>query len=102
MRDYSMEAARRFADESLDFVYIDANHDYRHVREDITEWSKKVRKGGIISGHDYLNSLDGVDYGVKKAVDKWVKVNKIRYLFILNKQDKNIKVISPSWMFVKK
>lgn len=54
IRKTSMEAIEDFADESLDFVYIDANHLLRYVTEDICEWSKKVRNGGIISGHDYF------------------------------------------------
>ena len=43
-----------FSDESLDFVYIDANHKYEAVVEDIKNWFPKVRKGGVVSGHDYL------------------------------------------------
>ena len=49
-----MEAINDFKDGSLDFVYIDANHLLRYVIEDICEWSKKVRRGGIVSGHDYF------------------------------------------------
>ena len=50
----SMEAVKDFDDNSLDFVYIDANHELPYVTEDIFYWSKKVRPGGIVSGHDYL------------------------------------------------
>ena len=41
--------------EELDFVYIDANHAYEWVKEDFTLWYPKVRKGGIIGGHDFHN-----------------------------------------------
>lgn len=54
IRKTSMEALSEFEDESLDFVYIDANHLLRYIIEDLSEWSKKVRKGGIISGHDFI------------------------------------------------
>ena len=54
IRKFSMDAVKDFEDESLDFVYIDGNHDFEHVTEDIAAWSKKVRKGGIVSGHDYV------------------------------------------------
>lgn len=54
IRKTSMEALNDFDDESLDFVYIDGNHLLKYVIEDITEWSKKVRNNGIISGHDYF------------------------------------------------
>ena len=49
----SMEAVEDFAPNSLDFVYIDANHDFDHVTEDLREWAKIVRTDGIVSGHDY-------------------------------------------------
>lgn len=54
IRKTSMEAAKDIPDESLDFVYIDGNHEFRYVAEDIAEWSKKVRSGGVIAGHDYI------------------------------------------------
>jgi hypothetical protein len=54
LRSSSKNASELFNDESLDFVYIDANHKYDYVKEDIELWYPKVRKGGILSGHDYL------------------------------------------------
>lgn len=53
IRKKSMDALADFEDESLDFVYIDGNHQFTSEANDIHEWSKKVRKGGIIAGHDY-------------------------------------------------
>lgn len=101
VRDYSMNAVKMFADESLDFVFIDANHDYKHALEDIRKWSKKVRKGGIVSGHDYITAeRKDISYGVKKAVDKYVSEQKIPYLFTLVKNTQDIN--SPSWMYIKK
>ena len=70
----SMEAVREFDDESLDFVYIDANHRYNSVKNDITEWTKKVRKGGIVAGDDYFY-LPNSKYGVVEAVDDYVKLH---------------------------
>ncbi len=49
-----MDALEDFEDNSLDFVYIDGDHNFKHISEDIYEWTKKVRSGGIVSGHDYL------------------------------------------------
>ena len=49
----SAEVAVNFANESLDFVYIDGNHQCQFVLEDITLYYPKVKKGGLISGHDY-------------------------------------------------
>jgi SAM-dependent methyltransferase len=53
LRKTSMEALKDFPDYSLDFVYIDGHHGFKYAAEDIYEWSKKVRKGGILCGHDY-------------------------------------------------
>ena len=99
VNEWSMDAVKRFEDESLDFVYIDCNHAYEYAKEDIREWSKKVRKGGIVSGHDYINGHAGIAFGVIQAVNEWVEENNIPYLFILNK-DANINQM-PSWMYVK-
>lgn len=101
IKDFSLEAAKRFADESLDFVYIDAAHEYESVKEDIEAWAPKVRKDGLVMGHDYFNGthtgLYGTQsaYGVKRAVQEWITKNKIRNLFLFAKDS------FPSWMYVK-
>ncbi len=64
----SMEALNDFEDASVDFVYIDAIHTYEGVCADIIGWSKKVKPGGILSGHDY----DGGWPGVMKAVQELI------------------------------
>lgn len=98
---FSMDAVRKFPNESLDFVYIDANHRYEYSMEDIREWSKKVKKGGLVAGRSYYNGLSvdfgGVltNYGVKRAVDEWVKKNNIKPLFVLTGDT------MPSWFYVK-
>ena len=48
-----MEASKKFSDGSLDFVYIDARHEYDSVKEDIVSWLPKIKKGSFIGGHDY-------------------------------------------------
>jgi predicted O-methyltransferase YrrM len=70
----SLDVAKNIEDNSLDFVYIDADHHFEPVFNDVTEWSKKVKPGGIISGHDYFN---GGNCGVKDAIDKYVEINNI-------------------------
>jgi len=61
LRCFSEDAIEFFDDESLDFVYIDANHRYDFVKRDLEMWFPKVRKGGIFAGHDYfrMNWYDG-------------------------------------------
>jgi len=65
----SVEAAEQFEDESLDFVFLDADHNYSGVKADIEAWMPKVKPGGILSGHDY-NHPEFPEWGVKRAVDE--------------------------------
>ena len=101
VKDFSVKAARRFADGSLDFVFIDAAHEYESASEDIEAWAPKVRRGGIVSGHDYMDGehQDQIGirtpYGVKQAVNEWIETNNISPLFLLSK-DK-----CPTWFYVK-
>lgn len=53
IRKTSIEAAQDFEDNSIDFVYIDGHHGFKYVAEDLWEWTKKVRPGGMIAGHDF-------------------------------------------------
>ena len=96
IRKFSMDAVRDFEDCSLDFVYIDANHSYKSVMEDIIEWSKKVKPGGIVAGHDYVDHWSrGETYRVKPAVDDYAKKQGIE-LTIYGADE------FPSWMFIKR
>ncbi len=67
----SEEAVDFFQDEFFDFCYLDALHDYDHVKQDITLWLPKVKRGGVIGGHDY-NSRDfpGLIQAVKEIFGK--------------------------------
>lgn len=68
----SLEAAPRIPRHSLDFVYIDARHDYAAVMEDLNVWFDKVRPGGIVAGHDYIDgTFPAGEFGVKSAVDEF-------------------------------
>jgi hypothetical protein len=49
----SLNAARLFSDASLDWVHLDARHDYASVKADIEAWLPKVKAGGWLSGDDY-------------------------------------------------
>lgn len=91
IKKLSHEAVKDFEDGMLDFVYIDADHNYEQVIRDVTEWSKKVRVGGVVSGHDYYNGCRGVI----KAVDKYRKAHKIKTLYITAKDKRR------SWFWVK-
>jgi predicted O-methyltransferase YrrM len=89
IKKYSLDGAKDFEDKSLDFVYIDANHDVRHVIEDIDTWMPKVRPGGMISGHDWSESNRMWRYlQVLPAVHAYVWSWKIKPYFILGRDDR--------------
>lgn len=79
----SLTATKRFSNNSLDIVFIDASHDYKNTCNDIRAWLPKVRKGGILCGHDFnlrhfsvvraVGDLIGYDnIMVKKHVSTWL------------------------------
>ena len=73
-RTTSSEASKTVENGSLDFVFIDADHQYKYVKEDIDLWLPKIRKGGIILGHDYyLKKADifGVQLAVKEKFETY-------------------------------
>jgi hypothetical protein len=53
IRKDSAAAAADYADHSLDFVFIDADHSYEGVKKDILAWLPKMKPDGILAGHDY-------------------------------------------------
>jgi predicted O-methyltransferase YrrM len=96
MIDKSMDVVRKFEDNSIDFVYIDGDHSFKGVTEDLTEWTKKVKPGGIVSGHDYL-TLKHNETGqeVKRAIDLYIAEHNIKMLFRVHRNYQS------SWFFVK-
>ncbi len=74
LREGSPQAANRFSNGSLDFVFIDGNHLYEAVCADLFVWWSKIRNGGLLTGHDYGTGRDaeGV-WGVRRAVDEFAE-----------------------------
>lgn len=68
IRMTSLEAATLYKDGSLDFVFIDASHDYENVKADILAWRPKVKPGGFLGGHDYNELFPGVAKAVHELV----------------------------------
>jgi len=104
IKKLSMEAVNSFEDNFFDFVYIDADHRYEEVYKDICEWSKKVKSGGIVSGHDFISRKGDSTHNVKEAVFTYVKDFKIDPWFVLgskNKAPDEFRDDSRSWMWVK-
>ncbi|HEY7328110.1 MAG TPA: class I SAM-dependent methyltransferase [Gemmataceae bacterium] len=64
----SEQAASLFEDGTLDFVFLDADHSYEAVRRDLEAWFPKVKRRGVLGGHDYLHP----DFpGVRRAADEF-------------------------------
>lgn len=104
----SMDAVKDFQDSSLDFVYIDANHQEPFITQDITEWYKKIKLGGILAGHDYSKPKSQDDmsphHDVKRAVQIYSTNNGIRPWFVLGSWTFKRGMIRDnprSWMWVK-
>lgn len=67
IRKDSIEACNQFEDNSCDVVFIDMEHTYEAVKRDIAAWKTKVKKGGILSGHDYTSNWPGVVKAVNES-----------------------------------
>jgi len=83
VKKISMEAVKDFLPNSVDFVYIDANHRYNRVIEDIFEWTKIVRVGGIVCGHDFARWQSHPEIEVKRAVTDYAREHDIWPWFVL-------------------
>jgi hypothetical protein len=107
IRKTSMEAVADFANESLDFVYIDANHQLKYIIEDLVEWSKKVRPGGIVSGHDYIYTNPRTPAGichVIPAINAYTQAYNIKNWYLLGRKNPlpgERRDSWRSWMFMK-
>jgi hypothetical protein len=69
----SWEAARHYADETFDCVFVDANHSKRCVLDDIAAWRRKVKRGGWLAGHDHApyDNLGGVIEAVAESFHRY-------------------------------
>ena len=79
LRMTSDEALDFIPDSMLDFCYIDGNHHNPQFEKDLTQWYKKVKKGGVLGGHDYYD-LNTPEYkcDVKSTVDKYAIQRKLK------------------------
>jgi hypothetical protein len=89
-RMLSTEAAKNIADNSLDWIYIDGDHSYKGVMDDLEHYYPKMKKGGYIIGDDY-DQVNWYGDDVIKAVADFVKkyiVEEVQYKkiqFVLKK-----------------
>jgi hypothetical protein len=92
VRKTSVEASKEVPDESLDFVYIDARHEFDFVMMDLFHWVPKVRSGGIVSGHDFHYVYYN---GLVLAVETYIRAHRIDPWYVLHRDN------LPSWLWVK-
>lgn len=95
MRMTSMAAFMQIQDESLDFVYIDAVHEFDHCMMDIIMWSRKVRPGGIVSGHDYYVFYQS---GVIAAANAYTSAHGITQWYITKEKEPSFFWVRPKQM----
>lgn len=84
IRKTSMEAVKDIPDGSLDYIFIDGLHDFDSAMLDLIHWSKKVRPGGIVSGHDYMKMF-GCE--VPAVVNAYVVGHGIRDWYVTRERD---------------
>lgn len=79
LRGPSMRMAGMIQNESLDLIHIDGDHSFEGVRADLHAYFPKMKRGGVISGHDYKAR----QYGVKRAVDEFAAFHNVR-VFVMD------------------
>lgn len=96
-RGPSVRMSHSVKDDSLDFVYLDADHKYKAIKADLAAWYPKVRAGGVISGHDFMDSPNccGSEFGVASAVQEFCREIGVTELFVCTDE------CFPNWHFIK-
>jgi len=84
LRGDSMDMVWQVPEQSLDFVYIDGNHEFDYVMSDIIWWARRVRYGGIIAGHDFYRFRGG---GVVPAVECYTREHGIIKWFLTDEKE---------------
>ena len=99
VRKVSMEAVLEVDNDFLDFVFIDGDHKFDFVMEDLIGWARKVRSGGIVAGHDYYHFHKS---GVIQAVNTYTEIHRVQLNLIPRYEGGHIDDKAPCWYFVNK
>ena len=91
VRKRSMDALADFEDNSLDFVYIDAGHDFLNFTLDLHHWKDKVRVGGILAGHDYSSFPGYKNIHVKEVLTTYVQCYGMLPIFTMSRRSDLVK-----------
>lgn len=95
-RHLSIGASMFFENESIDFIYLDANHSTKAVREDLEHWWPRLKPGGLFAGHDY-QAGNGEGYGVKKAVDAFASEWDLKVSTTTHEYCRKEGIYGPGW-----
>lgn len=79
IRDLSSKASKRIKNGSVDFVYIDGNHSFEYVYEDLGRYYKKLKRGGILAGDDFFWGIKE-RFPVARAALKFATKNKLHLI----------------------
>lgn len=86
--------AHQYIPNDIDFLYIDGNHTYNFVRDDILYYYQKIKNEGIIGGDDYGHHFQGVKYAVDEFINKY-KLN------LITKDYERDSMLNSEWMAIK-
>lgn len=95
VREWSHIAATHYVDAihstgAIDLIYLDANHSYEAVKQDLEAWLPKLKSGGIFAGHDYADE-------VKRAVDDFCVEHDIIVFATTQEYSRAEAIYGPSW-----
>lgn len=97
----SWEGSDLFEDETVDYLMIDAGHDYQSVKLDLNAWWPKIKSGGMMGGDDFANHHDN---GVKKALDEFCEEKNLKYTLLPNYKKSNPNLtsrVNKNWYIIK-
>jgi glycosyltransferase involved in cell wall biosynthesis len=101
LEGFSEEVSGQVPDNSLDFAYIDGEHTYDFVMIDLILWSRKVKPGGIVSGHDYEYWKPNQPK-VARAINDYADAYGINPIFMTDKKvNENPGDKFTSWFWIK-
>lgn len=85
-KGFSNDVMATFDDGYFDFIYIDGDHAYNFVYDDLLMAERKLRKGGIIAGHDFFETTMGRerDVGVIDAVNRFCQRSPFNLIMLNN------------------
>ena len=91
LEEYSFDAVNNFEDNFFDWIYLDANHSYNHVIQDLQAWWKKLKPESYLCGNAYIDSpvaRNVLDFGVIPAVDDFIeeKFDEINHFEVIEDQ----------------